>query len=388
MDDGFYNLNNEFVTVDTIKEQLIQYYQDLHAEDKTRIDDFNEGSEIMNLVGLMSVLAYNMLEEQNRTLANHFVNTAEGEYLDLIGANPNINLERLQGGNATGFVKFTLPESAYEEIEIPEGTTVTNLNASYTTVGDNYISIGESYTYCPVECDADGIIGNCGVGAINWCEDTRFTVTNEEEFTNGFEFEDDEEYRKRLLDFIRGDNFGSIGYYENVLLSQSGVHDILQYDSDTVLSWVLNIIANEDTIYNDILEHFNDANNFVVGHDFSFTLPSKLNTSFTLTVNADCNYSEDDLKDFCTKYFIGGSLSEYPADLLGINMNTETTNLDFISMLRAALPSVTSAGLSNIKFTIDDGSSIYNGDDLSDVPEAVGDYYAYRVGTVTVVFDE
>ena len=57
-------------------------------------------------------------------------------------------------------------------------------------------------------------------------------------------------------------------------------------------------------------------------------------------------------------------------------------------MLRAALPSVTSAGLSNIKFTIDDGSSIYNGDDLSDVPEAVGDYYAYRAGTVTVVFDE
>lgn len=387
MDDGFYNLQNEYVTVDNIKKLLIGYYQELFANDKTRIDDFNEGSEIMNLVGLMSVLAYNMLQEQNRTLANHFINTAEGEYLDLLGANPNINLERLQGGTASGFVKFTFPEAAYEELEIPEGTLVTSLNASYRTVGDNYLSIGESYTYCPVECDVDGTIGNCRSGAINWCEDTRFTVTNEEDFTNGWEFEDDEDYRKRLLDFVRADNFGSIGYYQNVLLSYPEVHDILKYEGDTVLSWVLNITSDESSIYNDILNHFNDANNFVVGHDFTFTLPSKLNTNFTLTVNSDCNYSEDDLKDFCSKYFIGGSLTTYPADLQGININTETTKLDFISMLKAALPGVSTANVSSIQFTVNNDSTVYTVTDFDDIPSAAGDYYAYRAGTISVVFN-
>ena len=166
------------------------------------------------------------------------------------------------------------------------------------------------------------------------------------------------------------------------------LHDILKYEGDTVLSWVLNITSDESSIYNDILNHFNDANNFVVGHDFTFTLPSKLNTNFTLTVNSDCNYSEDDLKDFCSKYFIGGSLTTYPADLQGININTETTKLDFISMLKAALPGITTASISNINFTIGSGSTSYSGTDFDDIPSSVGDYFAYRIGTVSVVFDE
>ncbi len=386
MDDGFYNLQNEFVTVDSIKETLIGYYQELHANDKTKVNDFTEGSEIMNLIGLLSVLSYNMLYEQNSTLSNYFVNTAEGEYLDLIGANPNINLERIQGTNAGGFVKFTIAEPALSEIEIPEGTVVSDGYSSYSVVGDNYISVGETYTYCPVECEVEGVDGNCSVGSINECEDPQFTVTNEDAFTNGFDFEDDEEYRTRLLEFLRADNFGSIGYYQNILYNY-GVHDLLQYSGTTVLSWVLNIPTNEASTYNEILSHFNDANNFVVGHDFTFLLPDKLNTSFTLTVDEDCSVTEADLQEYCNKYWIGGSLTNVVLDLPGYNINDTATVAKFIEDLKQAFESLTTASVSNIKFTINNGSTEYSGTDFDDLPSALGDYYVYRGGTVTVVVE-
>ena len=386
MDDGFYNLQNEYVTVDSIKETLIGYYQELHATDKTKVNDFNEGSEIMNLIGLLSVLSYNMLYEQNSTLGNYFVNTAEGEYLDLIGANPNINLERMQGSNASGFVKFTIAEPALSEVEIPEGTVVSNGYSSYGVVGDNYISVGETYTYCPVECEVEGIEGNCSVGSITECEDPQFTVTNEDAFTNGYDFEDDEEYRTRLLEFLRADNFGSIGYYQNILYNY-GVHDLLQYSGTTVLSWVLNIPTNETSTYNEILSHFNDANNFVVGHDFTFLLPDKLNTSFTLTVDGDCNVTETDLQEFCNKYWIGGSLTNVVLDLPGYNINSTVTINKFISDLKQAFETITTAEVSDISFTINSGSTEYEGDDFDDLPSALGAYYVYRGGTVTVVVE-
>ena len=388
MDDGFYNLENEYVTVDSIKETLIGYYQELHRNDKTKVNDFNEGSEIMNLIGLMSVLAYNMLYEQNSTLANHFVNTAESEYLDLIGANPNINLERLQGSNASGFVKFTISEPALSEVEIPEGTVVSNGDdASYSTVGDNYISIGETYTYCQVECDVEGTVGNCGIGAITLCEDPQFTVVNEDAFIDGYDFEDDEDYRTRLLEFLREDNFGSIGYYQSVLMNFPNMHDILKYTGSTVLSWVLNITSDETSTYNDVLAHFNDANNFVVGHTFTFLLPDKLNTSFTLTVDGDCNVSETDLQEYCNKYWIGGSLTNLVLDLSGYNINDTVTVDQFIGDLKQTFESITTASVSDISFTINSGSTEYTGTDFDDLPSALGDYYVYRGGTVTVVIE-
>ena len=379
MDNGFYNLNNEYVTPDSIKDTLIGYYQELYANDKTRIDDFTEGSEIMNLIGLMSVLAYNMLYEQNSTLANHFVNTAEDEYLDLIGANPNINLERIQGSNATGFVKFTVAEAALSEIEIPEGTVVSSGDASYSTVGDNYISIGETYTYCPVECDVDGTVGNCVIGAITECEDPQFTVTNEEAFIDGAEFEDDEDYRTRLLEYLREPNFGSLGYYEGVLMNYP-VHDILHVDDDDAITYILNIIDNETSTYNEILEHFNDANNYVLGHTFDFDLADHVEVSCTVTVNNGCNIPEDDIKELCAKYFTGGSLSNYPLDLTGFNIGVKTTKSDMIAFVKEVFPDITSISVSSI--TLNNVSET----DFDDVSSSIEDTFGYRAGTFTVVF--
>lgn len=387
MDDGFYNLKNEYITVDTIKDLLINYYKELHEQDKTKIDDFTDGSEIMNLIGLMSVLAYNMLEEQNSVLANHFINTAEGEYLDLIGTNPNINLERIFGSNATGFVKFSIAEPAISEIEIPDGTIVGSSESSYSTVGDNYISVGETYTYCQVECDVEGPVGNCVVGAITECEDPQFTVTNDEPFTDGLDTEDDEEYRERLLNYVKEDNFGSIGYYENILLNFDGMHDILKYTGETTLSYYLNLTKNENTVYNEVISHFNDANNYVVGHNFTFSLPTKLNTSFQITLNADCGIDQLDIEEYCNLYFIGGDMTNYPLLLLGLDINAEPTIEAFINELKANFDTITNVTIDNLSFKVNSDSTVYTGEDFDDVPSAAGDYYAYRLEGLTVVFE-
>lgn len=380
MDNGFYNLNNEYVTPDSIKETLIGYYQELYANNKTRIDDFTDGSEIMNLIGMMSVLAYNMLYEQNSTLANHFVNTAEDEYLDLIGANPNINLERIQGSNASGFVKFTIAEPAINEIEIPEGTTVSNTDASYTTIGDNYISIGETYTYCQVECDVDGTIGNCVIGAITECEDPQFSVTNEEAFTNGAEFEDDEDYRTRLLEYLREPNFGSLGYYEGVLMNFNNVHDILQVEDADAIHYILNIPNDETETYTDIVAHFNDANNYILGHTFDFDLADHVEVACTVTVNDDCNVDEEDIKEICSKYFIGGSMTNYPLDIVGFNIGEKTTKTDLVAYVKSVFPSITTMTISNI--TLNDAAKT----DFDAMSSSIEDTFGYRAGTFTVVF--
>ena len=381
MDDGFYNLSNEYITVDKLKETLINYYKDLNLKGKTKIDDFNEGSEIMNLIGLMSVISYNMLYELNRTLSNHFINTAEGEFLDLIGNNPNINLERITGSNATGFVKFTISEPSINEIEIPEGTIVGSSEASYSTIEDNYIPIGETSVYCQVEAEVEGTEGNCEIGAITECEDPQFTVINDEAFIDGFETEEDEEYRTRLLEYVRMDNFGSIGYYENVLLNFDNVHDILKVESQKSASWYINIVKNTLDVYSEILSYFNDANNYVMGHDFSFLLPEEYTLSYTITVPSDCPILDKSLIEYGTYYFIGGNLTDYPVFLRGLDIDVVTSNDEFISKIKEDFTEINSIEISDIVCSFD-GTT----EEINDFDEISTSYhFVYRIDEISVV---
>ena len=182
---SFYNINNEEISQEGILEDLITYYQGLTESGKSKVDDFHEGSEVRTLLEVLSHLAYNILEEQNNTLSNHFINTAEGEYLDLLGANPNVNLPRVQGATSTGLVKFSIPEAVSEELVIPADTSVSDGEVEFVTVEDGIIAIGDLYTYVPVECTIDGVDGNVAVGAINTCELSDFTVTNDDAFSKG-----------------------------------------------------------------------------------------------------------------------------------------------------------------------------------------------------------
>ena len=380
---SFYNINNEEVSQESILEDLIGYYQSLTESGKSKIDDFHEGSEVRNLLEVLSHLAYNILEEQNNTLSNHFINTAEGEYLDLLGANPNVNLPRVQGTTSTGLVKFSIPEALSEELTIPADTTVSDGEVEFVTVEEGTISIGDLYTYVPVECTVDGVDGNVPVGAITVCELSDFTVVNEDAFTNGADFEEDEDYRQRLLDFVREDNFGSRGWYENQILSVEGVHDIKQ-TTPSSLTYMINTndLDTIDECYNEIMAYFSDNNNFVVGHTFTLYEAYLHLVGFTITVNQDCGYSEEDIKDFFNCYFHGGDLKNYPVFFNGLNMGEEVTSTILTDTLQEYFTDITNA-------TISDVTNIYDGTTTTDFdfqPSTIT-YCAYSIGTVEVVFE-
>ena len=385
MPDGFYNINNEYITKETIINDLISYYNDLYEANATKITDFNEGSEIRNLLEVMSVLAYNILEEQNETLKNHFINTAEGEYLDLLGANPNVNLEREQGNAATGLVKFTYPAPATSEITIPTNTTVscTTNGLDYLTTSEGYISTGETYTYVPVECEYSGADGNIGVNEIDTCEYAQFTVTNEESFIDGVDYEEDEEYRQRLLNFVQADNFGSIGYYENVILNTENVHDISLQQQDTTLNFIINCNTDRDVAQStllDVIDHFNDNNNRVVGHTLNISLSNIHTISFDITVPTDCGYSEETIKNFFNCYFKGGALSEFPLFYNGLNINEEVSNESLISELTSNLTDISTATISNISNSINDQES-------TSFDFIVSQNGSYFINNINVVFE-
>ena len=381
---SFYNIDNEEISQEGILNDLIDYYQTLGDENKTKVTDFNEGSEVRTLLEVMSHLAYNILVEQNETLKSHFINSADGEYLDLLGENPNVNLPRIQGTTARGLVKFSIQEESSTELIIPADTTVYNDDVEYVTIEDGIISIGDTYTYIPVECVIDGEEGNCLANTIVNCELPDYTVTNDEPFTDGSDFEEDEAYRQRLLDYVRADNFGSRGYYENILLGMTGVHDIVENDDPSAsIDYYVNTndVSISSDVYAQILEYFTDNNHFVVGHSYNFNM-SKLHTvDFKITVNSDCGYLEDDIKDYIKCWFKGGDMQNYPFSFQGLNMGEEISSSDITTPLMESFMDITSATISNISNTY--GSSTTSSFDFISTDE---DHSAYSIGTVTVVF--
>lgn len=389
MSDGFYNLQGEYITEETILQDLIEYYNTLHEAGKTKINDFKEGSEVRTLMAVLSHIAYNILVEQNETLKNHFINSAEGEYLDLIGANPNVNLERITGELATGFVKFTAPEVAVGELTIPAGTICsTEDGVEFETDNDEYIEIGEQYVYVAVTAVVEGIDSNVGANTIINTDITGFTITNEDPITNGADYEEDEEYRARLLDFVQADNFGSVGYYENVMLTTDNVHDITSIPASQGINNIAYFIntnnsANSSATRDAIETYFNNPNNYIIGHNFEF-YPSYLHdVTFTVTVNGDCGYTEADIQDFFKVYFKGGSMVNFPIAYLGLNMGEEQTSAGLIARLKEMLPDITDATISNIINT--DGKTTTDNFDF--IWTQGRTLCAYSLGTVTVVFE-
>ena len=337
---SFYNINNELVSQEGILEDLINYYQTLHEENKTEITDFSEGSEVRTLLEVLSHLGYNLLEECNNTLKNHFISTAEGEYLDLIGANPNVNLPREQGTTATGLVKFYITNAVNEEILIPAGTTVSNADVSYETDADGVIDIGETYTYIQVTCEVDGVEGNCKTNKITEVVDlnSNYDVqcTNEEAFDNGFDFEEDDEYRQKLLDFVRADNFGSRGYYENLLLNIPNVHDIKRFGDfleAPAISYYINTNQGSTADEQALIEAISLLNedNIVIGHEAQIFEPDDyIDITITVAINTDCGILEEDVIDIVKTYFKGGDCLNYPYTFNGFNLG-ETADTDVIA---------------------------------------------------------
>lgn len=321
-DESFYNIIGEEISRENILNEMINFYRLLREVGDTVVTDFNEGSEIRNLLEAIAVAIYWLLETEDESTKTAFISTAEGELLDMHGANPLIRQPRDTGSEASGYVTFSLPEDATEDIVIPEETTVVSneTGIEYYTESEIIIPIGETEATASIICAVEGEDGNAGTGEINIIDDEylgipELSVINEEPLTGGTDYEEDEEYRERLLAYIRRDDFGSLPYYQNLAESIEGVHDVLFIDdtdnNDPKYTKIILVNGVEkptsSTILVNVLEEFTIPSNIVVSHNFSVGTPDYVPIDLTVDLTVEELLDENELTQIFYDIFNGGA---------------------------------------------------------------------------------
>ncbi|MDO5096494.1 MAG: baseplate J/gp47 family protein [Peptostreptococcaceae bacterium] len=141
---------------------------------------------------------------------NHYVNSAEGEYLDRKAV--DYGLSRKKATKATGVVKVT----GTDGVNIPKGTILVSDTLSFETVQD--VTISSGIATVKVVAVEPGTAGNIPPQAIKKLEDSISGVTkveNESAFTGGTEDETDDSFRERLLFKIQNPaTSGNVNHYK------------------------------------------------------------------------------------------------------------------------------------------------------------------------------
>ena len=315
-DVSFVNLRGEEISRSNLVEEVIKFYELKIQEGETRVTDFNEGSEIRNLIESFVVDIYHLMEMETDILRNCFIDTATGNWLDKIGLHPFVQLPRETGSASIGSVTFTLPSALTSEVIIPSNTILVGDNdLYYATDSDCVISIGDLSNTVNITCSTVGRDGNTESNTITTIDDSFIneylvTVTNPNPTVNGVDYEDDEVYRERLLNYVRRDDFGSIGYYKDLAEKVDGVHDVVFLDDETYTKKILvngNTKPTPDTILLDVLAVFSNLDNTVINHRFTVDKPVFDSFDLDVTINTNRELSETTLTNFLLDYFNGGS---------------------------------------------------------------------------------
>ena len=317
-EDTFYDIDGYEVSRTNLVQQMIDYYQAKLQAGETRVTDFNEGSEIRNLLESVAVDVYALMEYLNEVTMIAFVETATGEWLDKHGANPFVQLARDPGDYAVGYVTFTIPSVQASDVTIPAGTVVASTENSlqYVTDSDLIISVGDTSVTGTITCLTVGADGNCGAGTVTVLDDDTLiinglTVTNSEALSGGVDYEDDDFYRQRLLDFIRKDDFGSLSYYEKLCTDVSGVHDVAFISSTGYTRKVLvngNTKPTPDTVLADVLEVLSIPDNIVLGHSFTVDKPGYDDVDLTVNLTVSEEIDETEITNAVNAVFNGDNL--------------------------------------------------------------------------------
>ena len=315
-EDTFYNVLGELVTRSDLVQSMIDLYVEKLTVGETRITDFNEGSEIRNIIESFAVDVYFLLEQDNENVKQCFIETAEGEWLDKHGANPQIQLPRRTGEYSTGYVTFTIPDIISTEVIIPEGTVIVSTDniLDYVTDSDLTISVGDTSVTGSATCLTVGEDGNCPEDTITVIDDNFFTdamlsVTNEESFTGGSDYEEDDDYRERLLAYVRQDDFGSLPYYTQICENIDGVHDVHFIDDENYTS---NCIVNgdvkptPDSVLSDVLEVLTIVDNIILNHNFTVSKPVYVPVNLTVNLTVPEELDEDMITALLFDLFDGG----------------------------------------------------------------------------------
>ena len=330
---SFFNTNGEEISLSNLVNQMVNYYQMKLEVGETAVTDFNEGSEIRNLLEAFAVGIYALLDEQHEATRIAFISTSEGGFLDRIGELPFIDLPRIDGAEAVGEVTFTLSEAQTTETIIPAGTIVASSDTGleYTTDDDCIIDIGSLTGEISVTCLTVGSDGNASSGSIDTIVDTEIntdliSVSNNEAFEAGSDYEDDDDYRERLLANVRADGFGTIGWYINLCEAIDGVHDVLLIDDENYTKKVLvngTSKPTPDSILLEVLTELTDVSNKVLNHTFTVGKPVYTTVNLAISLDVTAELTDEELLDNLTAYIDG--LEYDRMEYSGLNINDDLT---------------------------------------------------------------
>ena len=346
---SFYNVNGDEINITNLVEQMINYYDLKQEVGETRITDFNEGSEIRNILEAFAILGYAILEEQYESTRIAFINTSYGGWLDRIGELPFIDLPRISGQQSTGSVTFTLSSALSDDYTIPAGTILlsSETGLEFETDGDVVIFAGELTGTGVATCLTMGIDGNVPIGSIDTISDDSvdteiLSVTNEYAFELGLDYEDDDVYRERLLANVRADGFGSVGYYNRIGEAVTGVHDVKLVSDDTYTRKVLvngNVKPTPDSVLLDVLVKYSSLENLVLGHSFIVDRPVYDDIELEVSLSVSAEMDESSLLNNLLAFFDGRGFDRM--DYTGVNID-ESMSRDKLVSAFSIFPEVVS----------------------------------------------
>lgn len=366
---SFYNVNGDEINLTNLVDQMINYYEMKLEVGETRLTDFNEGSEIRNILEAFAILGYAIMEEQSESTRIAFISTSEDTWLDRIGELPFIDLPRINGQESTGSVTFTLATALDDDYTIPSETMLlsSETGLSFETDGDVTIFAGELTGTGIANCLTDGADGNVGVGSIDTIDDDSvdteiLSVTNEYPFELGLDYEDDDTYRERLLANVRAEGFGSVGYYNRIGEAVDGVHDVKLVSDESYTRKVLvngKVKPTPESVLLDVLEVYSSLENLVLGHSFTVDRPEYVEVDMDFELSVSTLISEDDLLAKLTAFVDGGSVPS--VDYSGLRIGVDVSS-DDVNAVMASFEYVVSSSVTISEHTINEGDVLKLGD--------------------------
>lgn len=340
---SFYNTNGEEVSVPNLVNQMINLYDLKREIGETRLTDFNEGSEIRNILEAFAILEYARLEEEHEATRISFISSSYGVWLDRIGELPFINLPRVQGSVSQGEVTFTLDSVQSSDITVPAGTivAVSDTGLDFVTLSDCFIGAGDLTGNASVECLTEGADGNVSAGSIDTIGgvdvDTNLvSVSNQAGLDGGADLEGDEDYRSRLLSNVQRAGFGTLQYYMDLCESVTGVHDVLFVNAS---GYTRKCIVNgdskptPDSVLLDVLTALTDNSNHVLNHSFTVAKPVYDTEALDITLSVTSEIASADLSEVLTCLFDGGVINGFQVDFEGLKINESISKERIVNTL-------------------------------------------------------
>lgn len=374
-DESFYNMEGLEINRGILVQKMIDFYNLKYPDSK--ITDFNEGSEIRNLLESIAVDIYHLENDNQVILRACFLATSYGQYLDLFGE--EYNTPRITANRSWGSVTFSISEPVNYVITIPQYTLLVSSTTGlyYQTNMTVEIPIGETSVDCPVFSTVPGAGTNAEAGTITLFEDTskfrEVSITNTDAFSGGTDNESDDDYRTRLLAVKSQDKFGSKEYYNRIGVKVRGVHDVLL--TPTTGGYTAKVLVNGNnkplasSVLAEVTSVYTDENNLVYDHSFLVEETGYTDLDLEITVGVTGEVDDQLFVDLLSTFVNGGSVTIAGSDFAyrGLMINGIVTNYVLLSLLESLpfvvqVTSLTSNGVLFNKITPDTNTVLKLGD--------------------------